>query len=350
MPSKTNEIKHRSRAYYLVVIPATVILMIVAGWSVFWYFMSRQAAAAVTKWAAHEAQLGRNWTCPNQKIQGFPFTVEISCDNLQFQGELLGRASTGIVRGFHAVAPLLRNDNILARLEPPFTAKTSDGTLDVTMQWAEFYVELEGDPSAPQRLALAGTEIKLQGRAGSVDPMDGGFKEFHSYLSLASDRHDNSYDFMFSFNDGSVPALNNFLDSQLPLGVEFGGTISQADLGQAGTFSELLEKWRSANGHIDVSTARLRSGGTSFEATGGFDLDEQHRVKGKLDAVFAGFGNAFRQLNIDPGLITAGQALSGLLGRAGGGVPGRLSLPVNFSEGYLSVGPVRTSIQLPPLY
>jgi len=104
-----------------------------------------------------------------------------------------------------------------------------------------------------------------------------------------------------------------------------------------------------ANGHVDIVSARLTSGGTQFEAKGGLDLDDQHRPAGKLNAEFAGLSNAFRQLNIDPGLITAGQVLSGLFGR-GSDIPGRLRLPVTLSEGFVSIGPVRTSIQIPPLY
>jgi Uncharacterized protein conserved in bacteria (DUF2125) len=72
-------------------------------------------------------------------------------------------------------------------------------------------------------------------------------------------------------------------------------------------------------------------------------------VKGKLDASFGGLDKAFRQLGVDPALITAGQVLSGLLGGRGGRA-GRMSLPLTFSGGFLSIGPVRTQIQIPPLY
>ena len=156
------------------------------------------------------------------------------------------------------------------------------------MQWDEFYIELEGQPGAYERIALAGTKVKMQGRAGLMDPVDGGFDEFHSYLSLAPDRHDNAYDFMFSFNDGSIPALSRLLDSQNPIGLQFGGTISQAEVGSAKSLPEFLEKWRLANGQVDITTVRLTSGGTLLEATGGLDLDDQHRVKGKLDACICG--------------------------------------------------------------
>jgi Uncharacterized protein conserved in bacteria (DUF2125) len=117
----------------------------------------------------------------------------------------------------------------------------------------------------------------------------------------------------------------------------------------AETLQDFLENWRSANGHVDITTGWLTSGQMIFDATGGLDLDGQHRVNGKLDASFAGLDKAFRQLGVDPTLITAGQVLSGLL-RGGRGGTGRLNLPLTFSEGFLSIGPVRTQIQIPPLY
>lgn len=349
MQSKKDAMKHRSIAYYLVYVPGAVLLAIAAGWSIFWYGVSRQTAAAVGSWLTHEAQAGRIWTCPDQKIRGFPFTVEISCANLLFQGKIQDETLTGTVRGFHVAAPLLSKDNLLARIEPPFTAQTSDGAYDITMQWSELYIELDGPPGAFEKIAFAGNHLKVQGRAGALDPVDGGFDEFHSFFVQSPERHDNAYDFMFSFNDGIIPALGSLLDSQLPIGIQLGGTISQARVGGAQSLPDFFEKWRSASGRVDITTGRLTSGGILLEAKGDLNLDDQHRVRGKLDASFAGFEKAFRQLNIDPGLVTAGHFLSGLLGK-GSDVPGRLNLPVTFSEGFLSVGPIHTPIQIPPLY
>jgi hypothetical protein len=349
MPSTKNEIKRRSTAYYLVFVPSAVLLTIAIGWSMFWYIASHRTAAAVTNWMTHEAQAGRSWTCPDQKIGGFPFTIVIFCTNLLFQGEILDKTLTGTVGGFHATSPLLRSDTLLAKIEPPFTVKTSDGTLDMTVRWDALYIDLAGPPGAYQSVVFTGTNVKAEGRAGTIEVLDAAADEFHSSLSLLQDRQDQSYEFTLSFNDGSIPALSSLLDSQLPLWVQFGGTISQARIGSAESLSDCLEKWRLANGRIDITTARLTSGGIQFEAKGGLVLDDQHRPEGKLDAVFGGFAKVLHQLNVDPGLITAGQVLSGILGK-GGDVPGRLHLPVTLSNGFLSIGPVRTSIQIPPLY
>lgn len=342
--------KRRISAYSSLLPPVAIVLAVAIVWPAFWYVKSRAAAAALTDWITHEAQLGRTWSCPNQKTGGFPFSVEISCANLLFQGDILGKTMTGTLRGFRATSPLLRTGNVLAQLDPPFAAKTSDGIFDITMQWGELFVDLEGQPGALDRVTLAGNQVRLQGKIGGIDPVEGTFADVIGNFVLMQDRHDHAYDFMVSFKQGAIPALNSLLDTELPIDMQVRGTISQADLRRAETLQDLLENWRGANGHVDITTAGLTSGHIVFDAKGGFDLDDLHRVRGKLDASFAGLDKAFRQLGVDPALITAGQVLAGLLGGGQGGGSRRLNLPLTISEGFLSIGPVRTRIQIPPLY
>jgi hypothetical protein len=350
MRSKGPKTKRRINAYSLLLPPITVVLAVAIGWPVFWYIKSRAAAASVSAWMTHEAQLGRAWSCPKQKTGGFPFSVEISCANLIFQGEIRGKTLTGTLRGFRATSPLLRTGNVVAQLDPPFAANTIDGTFEFTMQWGELVLELEGQPSAVGRVALAGNQVRLQGKIGGIGSVEGAFGEVSGYFALMRDRHDHAYDFMVSFKRGAVPALNSLLDTQLPIDMQVRGTISQADLRGAETLQELLENWRLANGHVDITAGSLTSGHIVFDAKGGFDLDGQHRVQGRLDASFAGLDKAFRRLGVNPALIAAGQVLSGLLGVGQGGGTRRLNLPLTISEGWLSIGPVRTQIQMPPLY
>jgi hypothetical protein len=218
------------------------------------------------------------------------------------------------------------------------------------MQWKELFLDLEGQPGALEHVILTGDRVRLQGKIGRIDPMEGTFGDVSCYFVLMQNRRDHAYDFMVSFNQASIPALSSLLDTQLPTDMRVGGTISQVDLRGVETLRGFLENWRSANGHVDITTGWLTSGHIIFDAKGGLGLDDQHRVKGKLDASFAGFDEAFRQLGVDPALITAGQVLSGLLGGGQRGGAGRMNLPLTISKGRLSIGPVRTQIQIPPLY
>jgi hypothetical protein len=350
MQSKGPKTKRRLTAYSLLLPLIAVVLAVAIVWPVFWYVKSRAALAALTAWTAHEARLGRAWSCPDRKTGGFPFSVEISCANLHFQGEILGKTMTGALRGFRATSALLRTGGVLAQLDPPFAAKTSDGTFEFTMQWGELFLDLEGQPGALDRVTLAGNQVRLQGKIVGIDPLEGAFGDVSGDFVLMQDRRDHAYDFIVSFKQGSIPALNSLLDTQLPIDMQVRGTISQVDLRGAETLQDFLENWRSANGHVDITAGSLTSGQVIFDAKGGLDLDGQHRVKGKLDASFAGLDKAFRQLGVDPALITAGQVLSGLLGGGQRGGRGRMNLPLAISEGILSIGPVRTQIQIPPLY
>lgn len=348
MQPKGLKTKRRGTAYSRVLPPVAVVMAVAIGWPVFWYVKSRETVAILAAWTAHEAQLGRTWSCPNQKTGGFPFSVEISCANFLFQGKFLGEPLSGTLRGFRATSPLLRTGKVLARLDPPFAMKTSGGTADITMQWGALSLNLEGKPGTLNRVALNGKEVRLQGMAGGVGAVEGALGDVN--IVLARDQHGQVYDFMVSINQGSIPALSNVLDTQLPVDMNLRGTISQVDLRGAETFQDILENWRSANGHVEITAGSLTSGPMIFDAKGGLDLDEEHRVNGKLDASFKGLDKALRHLGVDPALIMAGHVLSGLLGGGQRGGSGRINLPLTFSEGFLSIGPVRTQIQIPPLY
>jgi hypothetical protein len=333
-----------------LVLIAAILLAVVVGWSIFWFVASRQNASIITGWMKQEAQHGRIWSCPDQKVGGYPFTVTISCTNLLFQGEVFGKQLTGTVHGFRASAPLLRTDSLFAEMDPPFAAKSSDGALDIAMQWTYLALDLEGQPDIFERISLVGDGVTLQGTIGGTDVINGKVADFNSYVVLSPDRHDHAYDVAFAFNDGSFPALNTFLDTQLPVSVSLGATISQADITGVASLRDFLEKWRGANGQLDVTNARLRSGTISFDAGGTLGLDDEHRVKGKLQTEFGGLDKALRHLDVDPALLTVGQVLSNLLGNGGKDSAHRLKLPLTISDGRLAIGPVRTSIQIPPLY
>ena len=240
MQSKGPKTKQYLNAYSWLLPPVAVVMAVAIGWPVFWYVKSRETAAALEAWTAHEAQLGRAWSCPTQKIGGFPFSVEISCANLLFQGEILGKTMSGTLRGFRATSPLLRTDNLRAEMDSPFAAKTSDGTFDITMQWGELFLDLEGRPGALNHLSLSCNQVRLQGKVGGMGAVDGASGDVN--VVLARNRHDHVYDFMFTFNQGSISALNSLLDTQLPIDMQVGGRISQVDLRGAetlGTFSKI---------------------------------------------------------------------------------------------------------------
>jgi hypothetical protein len=354
MPAKGFEPKKRSIPPRIILLVAFVVAL-VGGWSLFWYVASRKTESVLTAWMEREAQAGRNWICLDRRIAGYPLEVEVSCANPLFQGEILGKKFTATLKGFRAAAPLLRPETLIAELQPPFSVKANDGTLDVALQWANLNIELAGRPDQLSRASAVGEQVTLQGKIGDIDAVAGGAGNFHAYAIVAPDRHDRAYDFRVALNDASIPALDSGFGLQPPLSIAFVGVLTQAVFSGAGTLEQRIEGWRTSGGYIDLKTVHLSGRKSEFEAGGKIDLDDAHRVRGKLDATITGLGTLLRRLNVDPGIVAASSLVTSFLSKrnpdgSGNGGASRMPVPVTIADGWLSIGPIRTPVRFPPLY
>lgn len=356
MSSTSFEPKKRGFTSLTWIVPLVLVALVFGGWSLYWYMASKKAEAALAAWTAREAHAGRTWVCPAPKLGGYPFSVEISCANATFQGTLLGTAKlTGTLAQFRAATQLIEPDLLVAELDPPFVAKTSDGAINLVVQWSSMTFETEGRPEALERVSLVGHEVLAQGTVGDLGMTKVDIGRFNTYAVRIPERTDLAYRFMLGINNLSSPALDRIVDLAARTGLSFEGTITRADFGGSAPIKDQIERWRTANGHIDVKEARFSSGTHKVEARGGLDLDDEHRIRGQLDAEISDFDGILQQLGVDPVILAAGSALADLLRdkpRTDDPSPGlsRLHVPLALSDGYLSVGPVRTSVKLPPLY
>ncbi len=327
----------------------------IIGWSLFWFVASRRAEGALGAWIEHEAAAGRNWICPDRRVSGYPLEIEISCANPLFQGEILGRKFTGSLRGIRAATPLLRSDALIAELEPPFIAKTSDGAIDAVLQWSSLGLELVGRPDMFSRVSLLGEQVTLQGTIGELEGLSGSATNMLAYIVSPPGANDFAYDFRLAVNDASFPMLDTRFGLQPPVSVTLGGAATQINFANGGKFEDRLERWRAAGGKIDLRTARLTSGTSTLEAHGDLDLDGEHRIRGNLAAAITGLQPVLQKLGVDPGLIAAGSLVTNILGQRGpgetaGASGARLPLPIAITDGWLSIGPIRSQLRFSPLY
>lgn len=213
MSSTSFEPKRRAFASLAVIVPLVLVAVVVVGWSIYWYLASKRAEAALAAWTAREAQAGRAWVCPAPKLGGYPFTVEISCANAYFQGALLGTTKlTGTLAQFRAATQLIEPNLLVAELSPPFTAKTSDGTLNIAIQWSNMSFETEGTPEALARVSLVGHEVLVQGIMGDLGSTKIDIGRFNTYAVRLPERTDLAYRFMLGVNNLSAPALERVVD------------------------------------------------------------------------------------------------------------------------------------------
>ena len=75
--------------------PVFALLVLAAGWSIFWYISVTITGREIGEWIKREAEGGRIWTCPDRSVGGYPFRIEITCNEPSFSGPAAGIPITG---------------------------------------------------------------------------------------------------------------------------------------------------------------------------------------------------------------------------------------------------------------
>ena len=69
------------RRSWLIFVPAAIVAVLAVAWSGLWFYAAARAQTAMAGWLDREARLGRIYTCGAHSVGGFPFRIEVRCDN-----------------------------------------------------------------------------------------------------------------------------------------------------------------------------------------------------------------------------------------------------------------------------
>jgi hypothetical protein len=342
-----------------IFLPSVALLVLFLGLGCFWAYAAWRTGTAVDAWLAREARLGRNWTCPDRQISGFPFRLEVSCDKPGFTGKAGGRALTGELARVHAVAQLQDPNHVIVEAEGPLVVSDDAGGR-LALQWDLLHGSIEGQGSAPlAQLAVEATKPRLTlvgfGLAGleaSGDSVD-----FHMRRTPSRPVEDNAYDVASRATQLRLPPADQWLGDQAPIDMDAVATVTQAEPLTGAPPAAELERWRAAGGKVQLSKLMLAKGAKRLDATGVVGLDDLRRPQGRLDISVAGLDDLLQQFGLSPRAANIGGLIAGVLGgRApkapepdASGTPGGVVLPLRLDNGKAFLGPLAVA-RLMPLY
>jgi hypothetical protein len=330
--------------------PFVLLLMIVIAWSAAWFMIRNRAGEALDSWLAAEARAGRQWTCQDRTIGGYPFRIEMICNSLTLkQGAVT--ASLGRVE---SVAQVYQPRFIIAEIEGPLQA--TDGKVTVQGSWDLLQTSFHAEQNGFRRLSLVAEapRVTVTGLAPGEIATSGQHLELHVRPN-PSRSADRAYDAALSVKQATIPVLDALVGGGERTDLDSDLTVTQAEGFRGRPVAEELERWRSTGGKLDVLMLSLTKGSRRAEAKGELRLDELHRPAGQLSLAAAGLDglldNVMGRRN--------GALLSALLGQGGGGsapqANGRPALsplpPIRLENGRLAFGPfVIPNIALPAIY
>src|SRR6195256_2042456 len=79
MPDMTPAPRRRP-LWRLFITPALLMVAAIA-WSGFWFYAASEVGVRADAWAAQEAKSGRVYQCGKRSVAGYPFRLEVRCDD-----------------------------------------------------------------------------------------------------------------------------------------------------------------------------------------------------------------------------------------------------------------------------
>ena len=79
MPDMTPAPRRRP-LWRLFIMPALLLVAAIA-WSGFWFYAASEVGVRADAWRAQEAKSGRIYDCGKRSVAGYPFRLEVRCDD-----------------------------------------------------------------------------------------------------------------------------------------------------------------------------------------------------------------------------------------------------------------------------
>lgn len=326
------------------------LAVLAALWSLGWMAASSVAERRFAGWMAAEATAGRQWTCPGQTLDGYPFALRLHCDRPTFRGEIAGHTAVGGLEGLTAGVGLVRPGVLAVALRGPLNLRAEDDAFALELSWAALSLSVPGLLGTPAGGAVAGERLAVSLSAPPQGDVNVRVARFEGEAGLA-DTAGPDRRFAFKAQGVGFPTLDPIAGLEAPADTSGEGVLRGATLLSAPTVGR-LEAWRAAGGRLDLAALTVTKGPFSGEAHGTLALDAAHRAAGALQTELAGFGPIAARFGIPVAGVQLGGLLSTLL--AGGKAPppggDHVPLPFTLADGRLSVGPIATAVRLQPLY
>lgn len=335
--------------------PFVLLALLAAGWSGIWGFARSKVDQELDAGIAREANAGRNWTCRDRRVGGYPFRIEVRCASLTLTSSRWGDEVKIDAGPAVAVAQIWTPGHIILQMTGPMLASLPQGR-KAALDWKALGASLHLSGLAFERFSLVLGEPVLTVTEPGQDAAEtwrANAAEAHLRPNPQRFSSDGTVDLAVNAKGGVLPALEVLVGNGQLADLDLQASLSRALSFRRGFNPDALEAWRTAGGILDVTKLVLVKGPTRLEASGQVTLDEAHRPAGKVVAAVAGID---RIAGIKVGGLTAG--LGALLGgRTGEGGQSNTAAglsplpPLVLREGRVFLGPLRLPLQpLQPLY
>ena len=385
----------RRPLWRLFVVPVLLVIA-AAAWSAFWFYAASQVGVQADAWRAQEAKSGRNYDCARRTVAGFPFRLEISCEDAsvalvsQTASNMPFTAKLGEIL---VVAQVYDPKLVIAEFKSPASIAIPEQS-PLRVDWSKGRASVVGLPAVPQRGSIVFDDLvidRVNSNSVQVPVARAKHVELHGRPAEGSSADHAVIETMFEMNDGSVQGVHPVL--AVPFNADVHAKLTGLQDFAPKPWPERFREIAAAGGKVEIVHSRIQQGEMIAVAAGTLALNASGNLDGELQMTVTGLERIVPALGIDkileegvpqatldrvaPGVKT--QDLNNLFGALDKAIPGlgkivrqnanagvaatlnsigsetvlegkkARSFPLRFADGAVMFGPVKVG-QVPPLF
>jgi hypothetical protein len=395
MPDMTPAPRRRPH-WRLFILPALLVIAAI-GWSAFWFYAASEVGVRADVWRAREAKSGREYDCGKRSVAGYPFRLEVSCEDasVTLVSQTAGAAApfTARLGEIMVIAQIYQPNLLIADFKAPATIAERGQPPSMKVNWTTGRSSITGLPNNPQRASIVFDNPAIDRINGPVlTPLaKAGNVELHGRLAEGSAQDHPVIETVLQITGGTIQEVHPLLAA--PFDADVQTRLSGLRDFSPKPWPERFREIQAAVGHVEIVRSRIRQGDMIAVAAGTFGLNANGRIDGELQMTVAGIEKLIPALGIekmlDEGVPQAtldrvapgvkSQDLNSLFGALDKAIPGlgkvvkqnanagvaaginslgkeaelegkkARAFPLRFVDGAVFFGPVKVA-QLPPLF
>ena len=300
MPDTPTPARKRSRLG-LFIMPGVLVVLAI-GWTIFWFFASAQVNTQFERWRAREAQSGREYSCGQLDVGGYPFRFEVRCRNAsvdlvsQTASRKFGKGELSEIR---AVAQIYKPSLLIAEFDGPLTVTEQGEQHALIVNWSNARSSVFGLPVSPQRMSLEVDNITLERSNGSERaPVAKAKKsELHGRIAEGSAAANPVIEVVWRLTQANADPLHPALGEAFDMAAQ--ARLSGLKDFRPKRWPERFKEIQAANGRIELLQSRLQQGNLIAVATGSLGITPDGMLDGELQMVVAGMDKVVPALGLD---------------------------------------------------
>jgi hypothetical protein len=304
--------------------PFIIIGGLSAIWSGVWYYAASKTEAVIADTLAKEATHGREWTCPNRRVSGFPFRIEVTCDAPTFVSKQTDKAGSGNLGGLSVQARIVDPTRAIATLKSPLKFEAQGGAINIA--WADAKTSLSGSTNSFSDFSLDMSQVTIAIKTPQGENIIAGAKRIN--INLAQDPLDTPlsapFKLLTKLEGVTFAPIDALAGNAQPLNLETQLRATHVPLKPNPDWRIMLDAWRNAGGKFSIALLDINKGVIHLDAKGDLALDEERKLTGKLSANFKGLNTLLENMNL--------KSLSSFASNNG--------MTLNFRNGKILLGPI----------